>query len=162
MIPRMITVHCSDTPNGRITTVEDIRRWHMDPPPKGRGWTDIGYHFVIYTDGSVHPGRAPNIEGAHVEGHNEGNLGICMVGKTAFSPDQWDALKGLAEHLQQTYSVPIDQVHAHYEWDTAQAEGKTCPNVPGPVIRAWISDPNAGLPAEFLYQVPGILSGEET
>ena len=38
-----IIVHCTATPEGRHTTVEDVRRWHLD-----RGWSDIGYHFLIY------------------------------------------------------------------------------------------------------------------
>ena len=40
-----IIVHCTATPEGRHTTVEDVRRWHLD-----RGWSDIGYHFLIYLD----------------------------------------------------------------------------------------------------------------
>ena len=38
-----IIVHCSATPEGRHTTVEEINSWH-----KQNGWKSIGYHYVIY------------------------------------------------------------------------------------------------------------------
>ena len=42
-----IIVHCSATPDGRPVTVQQIRQWHLQ-----RKFADIGYHFVIYLDGS--------------------------------------------------------------------------------------------------------------
>ena len=44
-----IIVHCAATPEGKHFTVADIDAWH-----KKRGFKCIGYHFVIYLDGSVH------------------------------------------------------------------------------------------------------------
>ena len=46
-----IIIHCSATPEGKDFTVQQIRQWHTAPKPKGNGWRDIGYHFVIYRDG---------------------------------------------------------------------------------------------------------------
>jgi len=69
-----IIVHCTATPEGRHTTVEDVRRWHLD-----RGWSDIGYHFLIYLDGSLHEGRPIKKTGAHCKGHNEGSIGIAYL-----------------------------------------------------------------------------------
>lgn len=57
-----IIVHCSATPEGRDYTVADIDRWH-----KQRGWKGIGYHYVVYRDGSVHKGRDVSGIGAHCE-----------------------------------------------------------------------------------------------
>ena len=48
----LIVVHCTATPEGRDVTVADIDRMH-----RKKGWKKIGYHFVIYRDGSVHAGR---------------------------------------------------------------------------------------------------------
>lgn len=70
-----IIVHCSATPEGKDFTVEDITRWHRQ-----NGWSTIGYHYVIYRDGSVHEGRDVNIVGAHCSGYNIGSIGVCYIG----------------------------------------------------------------------------------
>ena len=41
-----IIIHCSATPEGRDVKADEIKQWHKD-----RGWSDIGYHFVIELDG---------------------------------------------------------------------------------------------------------------
>lgn len=68
-------VHCSATAEGKDYTVADIRAWH-----KARGWSDIGYHYVVYRDGSIHAGRPVGQVGSHVAGHNTGSIGIVYVG----------------------------------------------------------------------------------
>ncbi|MFC3074908.1 N-acetylmuramoyl-L-alanine amidase [Shinella pollutisoli] len=73
-----IWIHCAATPEGKDYTVADIRAWH-----KARGWSDIGYHYVIYRDGSIHLGRPIGQIGAHVEGHNLNSVGIVYVGGLA-------------------------------------------------------------------------------
>lgn len=70
-----IIIHCSATPEGRDVSVEDIRQWHVQ-----RGFNDIGYHYVIYRDGSVHIGRPLWQVGAHCLGHNAHSVGICYIG----------------------------------------------------------------------------------
>ena len=70
-----IIIHCSATVEGKHFTVEDIDRWH-----KARGWQGIGYHYVIYLDGSIHRGRDLNKIGAHCTGHNKNSIGICYIG----------------------------------------------------------------------------------
>ena len=71
----LIVVHCSATPEGKDFTVNDIDRWH-----RARGFKKIGYHYVVYRDGTVHPGRAENEVGAHVSGYNNNSIGICYIG----------------------------------------------------------------------------------
>lgn len=68
--------HTSATREGQHITVEDIRKWHVE----GNGWSDIGYHKVVYLDGSVHAGRSMLLTGAHVRNHNTGTLGYCYIG----------------------------------------------------------------------------------
>jgi len=70
-----IIIHCSATPEGRDVSTEEIRQWHLD-----RGWSDIGYHFVVELDGTVYDGRPLEIAGAHARGHNSQSIGICYVG----------------------------------------------------------------------------------
>ena len=73
-----IIVHCAATPEGKAFTVADIDAWH-----RKRGFRCIGYHFVIYLDGSVHEGRAIEEVGAHCLGHNANSIGICYIGGCA-------------------------------------------------------------------------------
>ena len=75
---KYIVVHCSATPEGKDFTVKDITNWHKD-----RGFVTIGYHYVIYRDGSIHVGRDVNQAGAHVTGYNSNSIGICYIGGCA-------------------------------------------------------------------------------
>jgi N-acetyl-anhydromuramyl-L-alanine amidase AmpD len=70
-----IILHCSATKEGQNFTTTDIERWH-----KQRGFAKIGYHYVIYLDGSIHKGRDISEIGAHVQGQNSNSIGICYIG----------------------------------------------------------------------------------
>ncbi|MBN9695706.1 MAG: N-acetylmuramoyl-L-alanine amidase [Zoogloea sp.] len=117
-MPRDITflvIHCSATPNGRWTTSADINLWHHDRGFRRKAEARvglnpkldaIGYHQVIYTNGTVATGRGPNEVGAHVAGNNTGSLGICMVGTDRFHAEQWDALRRLVWQLCAQYRIP--------------------------------------------------------
>ncbi|MFN7002170.1 MAG: N-acetylmuramoyl-L-alanine amidase [Roseinatronobacter sp.] len=78
---REIIVHCAATrPDwmaGRplAEKVAEIRRWH-----RANGWNDIGYHWIIDRDGSLAPGRAETVVGAHTVGKNSGTIGVCLLG----------------------------------------------------------------------------------
>lgn len=48
---RYLVIHCTATPEGREVSSADIRRWHTSPPPKGRGWNQVGYTDMIHLDG---------------------------------------------------------------------------------------------------------------
>ncbi|XP_061173305.1 peptidoglycan recognition protein 1-like [Saccostrea echinata] len=45
-----------------------------------RGWSDIGYNFLIGEDGNVYEGRGWGKEGAHTKGLNKYSIGICFIG----------------------------------------------------------------------------------
>lgn len=72
-----IIIHCSGTPKGEDLTVAQIRNEH-----KQQGWSDIGYHYVIYRDGTIHEGRSVDIQGAHclAGGGNVESIGVCYIG----------------------------------------------------------------------------------
>lgn len=120
-----IILHCSATPEGRDYTVADIDRWH-----KQRGWQGIGYHYVVYRDGSVHPGRPVEQIGAHTSGHNANSIGVCYIGgvaadgktpKDTRTPAQRAALRDLVELLRAEY--PNATIHGHREF-----ANKACPS----------------------------------
>ena len=74
-----IIVHCTATPEGKDVKASDIRRFHVE----GKGWRDIGYHYVVDLDGRVEPGRDESIAGAHCKGHNRNSIGVAYVGGVA-------------------------------------------------------------------------------
>jgi N-acetylmuramoyl-L-alanine amidase len=103
-MPRLATdyivVHCTAT-GDKDVSVDDIRKMH-----KAQGWSDIGYHWVIYRDGTIRQGRKPEDSvGSHVKGFNNKSLGISLVGGKEVSPGKWKAnfteaqMKSLAELL---------------------------------------------------------------
>lgn len=75
-----IIVHCTATEEGRSFTIEDVKRWHTLPPPVGKGWRDVGYHYLVLLDGTVQRGRAISQPGAHCYGQNAHSIGVCYVG----------------------------------------------------------------------------------
>jgi len=131
-IPKRIVIHCSDSKNGERYSIDLLRKDHLD-----RGFSDIGYHLVIQPDGQVDNGRPLNQVGAHTQGHNTGSIGICLIGKDKFSAVQFDALRYKIDSLMMMYDMKKTEIYCHYQFDTAIAQGKTCPNVPINVILIW-------------------------
>ena len=120
-----LIVHCSATPEGKDVKTETIRDWHVN----GNHWTDIGYHYVIELDGSVHKGRDENVIGAHCSGQNANSIGICYVGgvakdgktpKDTRTEAQKQSLIKLLKQLKQKY--PKATIHGHSEY-----ANKACP-----------------------------------
>lgn len=70
-----IIVHCTATPAGRTVTVADVDKWH-----KERGWSGIGYHYLIGINGEVWKGRDESAVGAHVSGQNADSIGVAYAG----------------------------------------------------------------------------------
>ncbi|MDI6827803.1 MAG: peptidoglycan recognition family protein [Armatimonadota bacterium] len=52
----------------------DIQRFHV-----GKGWGDIGYHFLIGSDGTIYEGRPLGYTGTHAP-PNYGNIGVNVIG----------------------------------------------------------------------------------
>ena len=112
--------------------VAEVKRWHV----QDRGWSDIGYHFLIDRDGKVVAGRPLQTVGAHTQGHNTGTIGISLFGGHGsaatdaffenYTPQQDKALRDLITHLRASYPT-ITKVSGHNEY-----AAKACPgfNVP--------------------------------
>lgn len=120
-----IIVHCTATPEGRVETVESIRNMH-----KSQGWADIGYHYVVYLDGSIHNGRNVDIIGAHCYGYNANSIGVVYVGgcdkrmksKDTRTDKQKESLVKLLKDLRKLY--PTAKIYGHKDLDK---KGKDCP-----------------------------------
>lgn len=120
-----LIVHCSATPEGKDYSVDTIRQWHLQ-----RGFSDIGYHYVIYRDGSIHIGRDESIIGAHCTGHNTNSIGVCYIGgcasdgktpKDTRTTEQKQSLVKLLKELKTKY--PQASIHGHRDF-----ANKACPS----------------------------------
>ena len=120
-----IILHCSATPEGKDYTVAQIDAWH-----RSRKFDGIGYHYVIYRDGSVHAGRPVERAGAHCLGQNPNSIGVCYIGgcatdgktpKDTRTPGQRAALGRLVKKLLGEH--PGATVHGHNEF-----AAKACPS----------------------------------
>ena len=119
-----IILHCTATPAGREVSVDEIRRWHIE-----RGFSDVGYHYVIHLDGTVSYGRPLPLPGAHCKGHNAHSIGVCYVGgcdkqmrpHDTRTAAQRTAMLQLVRHLKQQH--PKATIHGHYDFDR-----KACPS----------------------------------
>ena len=120
-----LIVHCSATPEGKDYSVDTIRQWHLQ-----RGFSDIGYHYIIYRDGSIHIGRDESVIGAHCTGHNTNSIGICYIGgcavdgktpKDTRTTEQKQSLVKLLKELKTKY--PQASIHSHKDFTN-----KACPS----------------------------------
>lgn len=117
-----IIIHCSATEEGKSYKVDDIRKWHI-----AKGYSEIGYHYVVYIDGSVHTGRNINLMGAHCVNHNSKSIGICYVGGLkngkpydTRNKEQKESLIALLRLLKRMY--PNAKIYGHRDF-----ANKSCP-----------------------------------
>lgn len=119
-----IIIHCTATPESREVDIDEVRRWHTEE----RGWSDVGYHFLIKLDGTVEEGRPVERTGAHTKGENWDSIGVAYVGgvdkKGAWldtrTDAQKDALVDLLCELKDTYGGVI---YGHRDFSS-----KACPS----------------------------------
>ena len=120
-----IIIHCTATPEGRAHTVTDVDRWH-----KERGFSEIGYHYLIGLNGEIWKGRSIEKVGAHTTGYNTNSIGIAYVGgmnkdmksaKDTRTPEQKESLLKLLTELKATYKDVKIYGHRNFA-------NKSCPS----------------------------------
>jgi N-acetylmuramoyl-L-alanine amidase len=120
-----IIIHCTATREGDDISVDTIRRWHL-----ARGWSDIGYHYVIDIKGNINAGRPIELIGAHTKGQNKYSIGIAYVGgveadgktpKDTRTKAQKDSIIRLVKKLKGCY--PDVTIHGHNSFSN-----KACPS----------------------------------
>ena len=137
----LIVFHCSATKPSQHIGRAQIEEWHV-----ARGFSGIGYHFVITRAGDLELGRPLEDIGAHVEGFNGRSVGVCMVGgldergqglinaPAQFTPPQWATARILVAFLRRLY--PDARICGHRDLSPdANKDGKieqrewlkTCP-----------------------------------
>lgn len=159
----LIAIHCAATPNGVSlfagspgtsgfrTPIQRLDEMHRQRSFKRTAafrqrqnpeLTSVGYHFVIYTTGTVVTGRHLDEVGAHVQGHNANSIGICLIGTDAFTAAQWEALGKLVDGLRKTY--PAARVCGHRDLSPDKnGDGKITSNewlktCPGFDVATWL------------------------
>ena len=121
-----IIMHCSATREGRPFTAKDIDSWH-----RARGFSKIGYHYVVDLDGTIEKGREEHEDGAHCtqERMNHRSIGICYIGgldengmpKDTRTEAQKASLRRLVENIRQRYGWNVE-VFGHRDF-----AAKACP-----------------------------------
>jgi N-acetylmuramoyl-L-alanine amidase len=121
-----LTIHCAATPKGRDVKATSIEQWDIEK------FGQRSYHHIVELDGTDHCSLADTVRGAHVGGHNNGNIGICYVGgcdehmhgaEDTRTPAQRVTLERLVHRYVQRYPNII--VRGHREWPGVS---KACPS----------------------------------
>ncbi len=110
-----IIIHCSATKAGQDIGKKEITQMHLQ-----RGFSTIGYNYVIRLDGTVEVGRSLTIDGAHCNSkgfsgvsYNKHSIGICYIGgldehgkpADTRTPEQKKALAKLIKELCGKYQI---------------------------------------------------------
>ena len=120
-----IYVHCTATRSDfwedrrSSEKAAECKRWHLD-----RGWSDIGYTYLVDRDGTITEGRPIEKTPAAQKGHNTGSVAIALWGghggsqhdnfDVHFTPEQGRALRKLIAQLRMEFPS-IKRVRGHNE-----------------------------------------------
>lgn len=117
---KLIVVHHTAIPNtGEKRSSAEQMRALYEMHSNGRGWGDIGYHYVIGDDGKIYEGKAGGeyVVGGHVYCGNVGTVGIALMGNFELelpTQAQMRALQWLIADLENTYNIdPTSTVRFH-------------------------------------------------
>lgn len=120
-----LTIHCAATPEGRNVRAATVDGWDIAK------FGQVSYHWIVELDGTAIRGLPDGAKGAHVGGHNTGNIGVCYVGgvdtkgnpKDTRTEAQKASLLRLVREYQAKY--PGIVVRGHRDWPGVK---KACPS----------------------------------
>ena len=129
--PDGIIIHHAALPSklqGHAVDVETIDRIHEQRGYGAFYWGrvyHIGYHFIIFPDGTIKQGRPEHCRGAHAAGYNA-FLGVSLIGNFSQNSNpngdqglkepteaQMLALTTLVKRLRESYDIPLDRIRRH-------------------------------------------------
>ncbi|XP_019754891.1 peptidoglycan recognition protein 1 isoform X2 [Dendroctonus ponderosae] len=107
--PPLVIVHHSATRSCNSQDdckklVSSIQHYHIFT----NGWSDIGYNFLIGSEGTIYEGRGWGLIGAHAVGFNNNSIGICLIDNSP-SEVQLSSLKSLI-----ACGVSTGKIHRNY------------------------------------------------
>jgi N-acetyl-anhydromuramyl-L-alanine amidase AmpD len=114
---KRVFIHCSAA-SRKSVDAEEVDLWH-----KQRGWSGIGYHYFIKTDGTLESGRNLERTPAAQRWNNRGTIAICLNGLkvTDYTAAQFKTLIRLCLQIDAAYKGKIT-FHGHCE-----VSKKACP-----------------------------------
>ncbi|MGE4620245.1 MAG: N-acetylmuramoyl-L-alanine amidase [Planctomycetota bacterium] len=131
--PFRITVHnTADQPSieklGEQSPAHYLRRI-QEYCVKNLQWGDIGYHYLISSDGRIWEGRSMKYQGAHAGNNalNRGNIGVALIGnfdKNQPSSQQLDSLRTLLGSLCQIHDISPGSIAGHRELRETTCPGR--------------------------------------
>lgn len=124
-------VHHTDGPTTQ--TVRSIQDFHMGP---ARGWSDLGYNFLVRDDGTIFQGRGWLVVGAHCPDHNRTGIGVAYIGKNAPTEAAKKAIRWLYDEACGRAGRKLKKLGHGDRYPT---------ECPGQKLQAWVE---AGMPAE--------------
>ncbi|MBT3414825.1 MAG: hypothetical protein HOI59_09135 [Nitrospina sp.] len=93
---RFVLVHFTGEDS---STYEQIKQSHLE-----KGESEIGFHFIITTEGKTLMGRHISKTGSHHPELDESSIGVCVIGdRDEMSDEQSIALTLLLESLKSDY-----------------------------------------------------------
>lgn len=153
---KYLVIHCTATQEGNPVTPEMVKAWHTLPPPRGRGWNQVGYSKLILLSGLVHSFvHEDNDEfvdafevtnGAY--GINSVSMHICYVGgvdkylnpKDTRTDEQKSVMKRVVREILAKW--PDLKVAGHYHFAK-----KACPSFD---VEKWLE--SIGVPEKNIYR----------
>ena len=102
-----VVVHHTGNP-----TDDDLSAAEIDASHRARGWSCIGYHYVIRKDGTIEEGRPHWLVGAHAYGDNGHTIGVHVCGnfeEACPTEAQVESTAMLLAHLCRLYGLPMDR-----------------------------------------------------
>lgn len=124
-------VHHTDGP--RTQSINSIQNFHMGPD---RGWSDIGYNYLVDQDGVIYEGRGWLGVGAHCPDHNRTGIGVAFIGDNNPTPAAQRAIRWLYDEACRRAGRTLAK----------RCHGDSYPTeCPGDRLRAWV---RAGMPVD--------------
>jgi N-acetyl-anhydromuramyl-L-alanine amidase AmpD len=124
--PKYILIHYSSTAKGNAKIFASYHKFV-------KGWSHLGYHYVLPTDGSIENIIGEYTKGIHSEGFNSNSIAICLVCNDYTKPNIFQIRNALylCHSLMSRYDISIDNVLGHREAMSQQGkpEHTICPGM---------------------------------
>ncbi|MFI6793692.1 N-acetylmuramoyl-L-alanine amidase [Nonomuraea sp. NPDC050383] len=133
-------VHHTDGP--RDQSIKSIQDFHMGPQ---RGWSDVGYNFLVRDDGTIYEGRGWLVVGAHCPDHNRTGISAAYIGDNNPTDAARRSIRWLYDEACRRAGRKLRKL----------GHGDCYPTeCPGPKLQAWV---DAGMPVAAAEKAPKVV-----